>query len=596
MIMFRERFNSILKKFLIWRLHKVPDRTFIMFIAVLTGIAAGLAAVLLKNSVHYIRMGVTTWFSPDNENYLFIISPALGIFLVIIFLRQILKKKLEPGVAMVLRSKSQKNGRIEGHNMFSHLISSALTIGFGGSVGLEGPTVATGSAIGSNIGRLFHLNSKQIVLLIGCACTAAIAAIFKAPIAGLVFALEVIMLDLTMSSLIPLLLASVAATLTSYLFLGHDVIYFVERIDSFWMRHIPYYILLGILTGFLSLYFTKVYMFLHNGFAKIKSWITRFFIGSFALGLLIFLFPGLYGEGYEVINASLHGDYSYLFNNSLFYAFSDSIWIVIMVFVAIILLKVFAAGVTFGAGGVGGIFAPSLFIGANVGLFLSYVLKLLGFNVSSTNFALVGMAGTIAGVIHAPLTAIFLIAELTGGYGLFVPLMIVATLSYLTVRLFNQKSLFLQQLSKTGEIITHHKDKTVLSMMKVDQLIESNFICVKSDNTLRELIFAIERSTRNIYPVVDDEGKLEGIVFLDHIRHIIFKQELYDTTYVSNFMFMPQPLVNIKDTVEAVAEKFQDSGNYNLPVVDDNNKYVGFISRAKVFSNYRRLTKQISDE
>lgn len=591
-----EKINSLLKKFLIWRLRNVSDQTFIMALAMLTGVAVGLSAVILKNSVYFIRLWVIRWFPVTSENYIFIVAPAIGILLAVLFARYIIRHELPHGIAMVLHSEAKKKGKIAPHHMFAHIVTSALTVGFGGSVGLEGPTVATGSAIGSNIGKLFHLNQKQIILLLGCACTGAMSAIFKAPIAAIVFALEVIMLDLTMSSLIPLLLASISAALTSYLFLGNNVIYAVEKIDPFLMRDIPYYVVLAILAAFLSVYFSKIYLWILKSFSNIKSWLRRFVIGGVALGVLIFLFPSLYGEGYEVINASLHGDFNYLFDNTLYYNLSNNIPVIIGVFILVLLLKAFATAVTFGAGGVGGIFAPALFLGANLGLATAQIGKWLGFNVSFTNMALVGMAGTIAGVIHAPFTAIFLIAEITGGYSLFIPLMIVATLSYLIAKLFMPNSLYTHQLALRGELVTHHKDKAVLSMMKVDKLIETNFLCLKGTNTMHELIHAIERSTRNLYPVVDDDGKLEGIVFLDHIRHIMFKQELYDTTYVKDLMFMPEPLVNNNDTVETVAEKFQNSGNYNLPVVDDDFKYIGFISRAKVFSNYRRLSKHYSDE
>ena len=591
-----EKINQLLKKFLIWRMRNVSDQSFMMVLAMLTGVSVGLAAVVLKNSVHFIRLLVVKWFPAASENYLFIIAPAIGILLAVLFARYIIRQKLSPGIAMVLRSKATQKGKIPKHNMFSHLVTSALTVGFGGSVGLEGPIVATGSAIGSNIGTLFHLKQKQIILLLGCACTGAMAAIFKAPVAAIVFALEVIMLDLTMSSLIPLLLASLSAVLTSYLFLGNNVIYFVEKIDPFFMRDIPFYLVLGILAAFLSVYFSKVYIWVHHLFEKTDSWIKRFVTGSIILGVLIFLFPSLYGEGYEIINSSLHGNTGVLFDNTFYYSISNHIPVIVRVFLLVLMLKAFATAVTFGAGGVGGIFAPSLFLGANLGLFVAQVSRWLGFEVSYTNMALVGMAGTIAGVIHAPFTAIFLIAEITGGYSLFIPLMLVSTASYLITKLFMPNSLYTYQLARRGELVTHHKDKAVLSMLKVDQMIETNFICVKGGNTMHELVHAIERSTRNIYPVIDDDGKLEGIVFLDHIRHIMFKQELYDTTYVSDLMFMPEPLVNVNETVETVAEKFQESGNYNLPVVDDDMKYVGFISRAKVFSNYRRLSKHFSEE
>ncbi len=468
-------------------------------------------------------------------------------------------------------------------------------MGFGGSVGLEGPTVATGAALGSSIGQLFRFNYKQVVLLLGCACAGAMSAIFKAPIAGIVFALEVIMLDLTVASIIPLLMASASAALTSYLFMGDEFLYHFELTDKFTLSDSPYFIGLGILAGLVSLYFTRMYMSIGGLFEKIKKWQYRLLIGGATLGVLIFILPSLYGEGYEVVNLCLKGDYNHLFSNTLYHDYKDNIIAVIILFLAIVLFKVIATSITFGSGGIGGIFAPTLFMGANTGLFFAKGFNYLGIDINPSNFALAGMAGTIAGVLHTPLTAIFLIAEITGGYGLFLPLMITATISYATIKLFETNSVYTIQLAKRGELMTHDKDKAVLKRMCVEKLIESNFNIVNVDATLGELVKVISESERNIFPVLDEEGNLLGIVFLNEIRNIIFKPEMYENTFVRDLMFMPDTFVSPKEEMEDVAQKFHLTGHYNLPVLD-NGKYLGFVSRAKVFSSYRKLLKYFSDD
>ena len=584
-----------LRKFLKWRIKNVSSRQFIYLLAIITGLAVGLAAVTIKNSVHLIQRLLTSGFSDGYYHYLYIVYPVIGIFGTVIFTNYILKQKVGHGIPSVLYAISKTNGNIKRHNMFSSVVSSALTVGFGGSVGLEGPTVATGAAIGSNIGQLFHLNRKQIILLLGCACAGAMSAIFKAPIAAIVFALEVIMLDLTMSSLIPLLLASASAALTSYFFLGQDVIYTFKVIERFRFQDVPYFILLGLISGFVSVYFTRIYMLTGTLFGKLKSWQSKLIIGGVILGILIFFFPSLYGEGYEEINSALAGNNTYIFESTFYYDYRDSFIATIIIFVSIILLKVIATSVTFGSGGIGGIFAPSLFLGANTGLLFAKFANYFDANISESNFALVGMAGLISGVIHAPLTAIFLIAEITGGYQLFMPLMIVATISYATLRLFEKNSVYTIQLAKRGELMTHDKDKNTLSIMKIETLIETNFNPVNIDGTLRDLVKEIKLSPRNVFPVVDNENNFNGLVILDDIRHIMFQSEMYDNTYIRNLMFMPPVLVNKSDTMEEVASKFQHSGKYVMPVLEDG-RYIGFVSRANVFSKYRRLLKEYSDD
>jgi len=590
------RIGSLLDRFLDWRIRHINDQQFMILLGVVVGLSVGFSAVIIKNTVYLIEHLLTHNFSRDSFNYLYLVFPSIGILLAVVFSRFLLRKRIGHGVPSVLYAISKMNGRIRSHNMFSSVVSASLTVGFGGSVGLEGPTVATGAAIGSNLGRRLRLNQRQVISMLGFACAGAMASIFKAPIAAIVFALEVIMIDLTMSSLVPLLAASVSAALTSYFFLGQDVLYPFEVRESFQLGDTHYYIFFGVLAGLISVYFTRMYMGIENIFAKIKNWHTRLILGGISLGTLIFFLPSLYGEGYEAINSCLQGDYSYLFDTSLFSGFRDNMLVAIGLVLLIILTKVIATGVTFGSGGIGGIFAPTLFMGANTGLFFALVINYLHLGtLIPSHFALVGMAGLIAGVLHGPLTAIFLIAEITGGYKLFMPLMIVATISYATVRLFVTNSVYTFQLARRGELITHHKDKAVLTRMKVKNLIETNFSTIAPEATLRELVGKISRSRRNIFPVVDESGNFLGIVRLDDIRETMFDTELYDTTLVRSLMIVPEVLVDVQDNMEEVAEKFKRSGKYNM-VVLENGKYLGFVSRANVFSEYRNLLQQYSEE
>ncbi len=588
--------SSLIRRFLIWRVKKIDDRKFMMFLSIIIGILVGFAAVIIKNLVIIIQDLLRNDVDTQYHNYLYFAYPAIGILLVVLFTRYIVKKPVGHGIPTTLYAISQNNAKIKRHNMFSSIVTSALTVGFGGSVGLEGPTVATGAAWGSNIGRFFHLNYRQVVLLLACAGAGAMSAIFKAPIAAIVFVLEVIMLDLTMASLLPLLFASVSAAITSYLFLGMDVLYPIEITEKFNIGEIHYYILLGILSGLVSVYFTRVYKFVQDWFDTHKNSFYKWIIGASALGLIVFLFPSLYGEGYEAINDCLHGNNHYLFNNSLFYELQDNFIWVFVIFILVIFFKAIATSVTFGAGGVGGIFAPTLFIGANTGLMFAQAAHYLGIkDLSYSNFALVGMVGLIAGVLHAPLTAIFLIAEITGGYGLIMPLMIVASVSFAITRLFEKYSVYTYQLARRGELFTHNKDQVVLSILKVKKLVETNFLTISEDATLGDLVKVIAKSTRNIVPVIDEENNFLGRVFINEIRDIMFKRELYDSVKVNELMLMPSILVSPDESMEDVAKKFQFSEHYNLPVVE-NGRYIGFVSRANVFSAYRNLLKKFSQE
>lgn len=561
----------------------------------LVGLGVGLAAVIIKNLVHFIRVALEKGFRIDSDGYFIFVLPIIGIALTVAFIRYINRHSVGHGIPGVLFAISKNNGIMRSHNLYSSIITSALTVGFGGSVGLEGPTVATGGAVGSNIGRWLKLSYKESILLISCASAGALSAIFKAPIAGIIFALEVIMLDLTVFAVIPLLIASATAAMTSYLFLGQNFLYSFQLSEGFMMNQIHFYLIIGVLGGFASVYFLRVYVAISKFFEKFKSpWIRLIFAGGL-LGVIILLFPPLYGEGYEVINEGLRGEFVHLLEGTFFESWSNSFALTFIFLLILIGIKVVATTLTFAAGGIGGIFAPSLFMGANMGLLFGLTLNQMGIDVPVSNMALIGMAATLSGVVHAPLTAIFLIAEITGGYELFFPLMLASTISYGTTRYFVKNSVYTIQLAERGELMTHHKDRNILLMMKVTDLIETNFSSVRSDQKLRDLIRVITNSSRNIYPVVDDKNNLRGIVKLDDIRHIMFNQEMYDTTKISDLMITPEWTIESTDQMEEVARIFTESGRYNIPVLQ-NGKYLGFVSRAKVFSSYREMLKQFSDD
>ncbi len=583
---------SIYKRLFLLRIKHVGQKQFILILSALIGLFVGLGAVVIKNLVHLIQR-LTETIADNTHIYLYFIFPSIGILLAVMFIKYINRRPVQHGIPGVLHAISRKNGIINRHNLYSSIITSSLTVGFGGSVGLEGPTVATGAAIGSNIGRWFRLSYKDVTLLLGCACAGAMSAIFKAPIAAIVFALEVIMLDLTLASLVPLLVASATAAMTSYLFMGQNVLYSVNIQDVFIMKHVPYYLILGVAAGLMSAYFTKMYMFVTGLFEKIPSIWIRLSVGGLALGVLVFLIPSLYGEGYEPINSVLNGNYNYIFEHALYEKWSNSALAMLVILFFILAFKVIATSVTFGAGGIGGIFAPSLFLGSNLGLLTAKLLNLLGAEVPVNNFALIGMAGLIAGVIHAPLTAIFLIAEITGGYELFFPLMLVATISYATTRVFTANSVYTIQLAKRGDLMTHDRDKNVLLMMKVNNLIERDFNKIHPEATLGDLIKVIKKAHRNIFPVVDEDGIFHGIVKMDDIRHIMFDTDSWDTVTVRDLMFMPQFTINKDESMEEVTRKFHTSSRYNIAVLNEG-KYIGFVSRAKVFSAYREMLKKIS--
>jgi CIC family chloride channel protein len=593
----RAKTKRFIRRMNYWRARRMNAYYFMMIAGTITGFLTGLAAVVLKNLVHLIKAFIDSSFPEQMTNYFYFVFPIIGLILVYIFIKYVLRKTVGHGIPSVLYAISKNNAYIKPHNMFSSIISSSITVGFGGSVGLEGPTVATGGAIGANVGRLFNLDYQQKIILLGSAAAGAMAAIFKAPIAGVVFALEVIMIDLTTRSIVPILLASVSGSLTSFLFLGQNVLYPFTIESKFLVSQVPYYILLGILTGFFAVYFTKMYIYIDRLFSKIKKKFHRLMIGGILLGALIFIFPALYGEGYESINSCLQGDYKYLFKGNFFFDQSENILLLMFLFLAVVLLKVIATSVTFGAGGIGGIFAPTLFIGANVGLFFATVMNYFHItDISSSNSALIGMGGLIAGVLQAPLTGIFLIADITHGYELFVPLMITATIAYVTVKIFAKNNVYTFQLAKRGEVMTHHADKNILSLMKIEKVMETDFSVINPEQSLGELVKVISESKRNVFPVLYEDSTLAGIVTLDDIRKIIFIPALYDTYKVKDLMYYPSVTVSLKDTMETIAGKIQSSGKFNVAVLDEEGRYLGFVSRANVFSTYRKMLKSFSSD
>ncbi len=578
-----------------WRKRNMSERGFITAMSIVVGVFSGLAAVILKNAVQFTQHFVDSLLSQEVHNYIYFALPIIGIALTVILIKYVIRRNVIHGIPNVLHGISKKKGRIDTHNVYSSVVTSALTVGFGGSVGLEGPTVATGTAWGSWLAKTFRLNYKNTILILACASAGAMAAIFKAPIAAIVFAVEVIMIDLTVFSLVPLLLSSATAVVISYLFLGQTVLYPFQVTESFVMDDLLYYILLGIFAGFVSVYFSKIYVFFSGFFDRLKSSFTRVLFGGIGLGMLVFLFPSLYGEGYEAINAGLKGNLEYLFNNSFFFNLRDELWATLLLLVLVVLFKVVATSLTLGAGGIGGIFAPTLFMGVNTGMLFAHVNNLLGIHqINENNFALIGMAGLIGGVLHAPLTGIFLIADISGGYELFVPLMITATFAYIIVRTFTTYSVYHFQLAQKKELLTHDKDANVLRMLEVRELIENDFERLCPEATLRDLTVAISRNHRNLFPVVDDKGIMWGMVKMDDVRELIFRQDLYDTVKIKDLMYMPEYYISPDDDMEWVTNKFESSGRYNLAVIDKEGKYYGFISRARVFTKYRKQIVNVS--
>jgi len=589
-------FQALINSLVRWRISRISERNFIYILSLVVGLVSGLAALTLKKLIHLVEVQLTGWFQSNTYSFLYLAYPLLGITLTWLFLKYVVKDDIGHGVSKILFAISRKSGRLKRHNTWTSMVASSMTIGLGGSVGAEAPIVLTGASIGSNLARVFRLNYKYVILMIGCGAAGAIAGIFKAPIAGIIFTLEVLMLDMTMAYLIPLLISSVTAASLSYIFMGSAMVMKFDLVNAFTVQNIGYYILLGIVSGFVSYYFIRSIMWQEVQFRKIASPMTRLLVGGTILSFLVFMLPPLWGEGYTSIVKIFSGHGDDMLNNSVFYSWKDNSYLLLLFLGMILFLKVVATAATTGGGGIGGVFAPTLFMGAVTGFMLSRLLNtLFALQLPEENFALAGMAGLMAGVMHAPLTAIFLTAEITGGYGLFIPLIITSTVAYLTIMRFEPYSIYTKRLALRGDLITHHKDKAVLKLMQTRNLIETDFEILSPDASLGDLARAVSNSHRNLFPVVDEEGMLKGMVKLSEVRSLIFETSLYEKVKIKDLMYMPRHFVSPRDSMEEVAEKFQSSGRFNLAVID-NGKYVGFISRARVFSDYRENIRHFSSD
>lgn len=589
--------NIIVRKILIWRYKHLSERQFIYILSILVGFLAGIGAVILKNATHFFQHLLEGNLVRDYHHAFYFLFPIIGLTIVFFVIKYVIREKVSHGIPSTLFAISKRKGIMKRYQMFASILTAPITVGFGGSVGLEGPTVATGAAISSNVARWFHLNQTSRTLLIGCAAAGALSSIFKAPIAAIVFAIEVFSLDLTIASMLPLLLASLSAIITSRFFFGSDVILPFKIEAPFVINDIFYFVILGAIGGLVSIYFTEVYDRVHTFFDKISSPVKRLLVGGIGLGVLIYFIPPLYGEGFDVINNLLEGNSEGALQNNFMHLDLSNIWIVILLLFGLVFFKIIASAFTFGAGGVGGIFAPTLFMGSVMGNCVAKIINSTGFsNVSESNFTLVGMAGLMAGVLHAPLTAIFLIAELTGGYDLFIPLMLTAAISYSIAKYIHPYSVYAMQLGRKGELITHDKDHAVLTLMDIDRVIENTFVTVYSDMNLETMIKeAVVKSNRNIFPVIHKRNdKLIGIILLDDLRPIMFDQTLYKTIFARDVMQNPPEIIVIgKDKMTDIMQKFKESGAWNLPVVKDD-KYIGFISKSKLLTAYRNKLIEVT--
>lgn len=592
------RFREAFFAFLLWREHHINEKNFVLALALIVGIFTGVAAIALKWLIHYISEVLTAGINLESGNYMYILLPAVGVILTALYVRYVVRDDISHGVTRVLYAISQNKSRLKRHNIYTSVIASSVTIGFGGSVGAEGPIVYTGAAIGSNLGRLFRMSPRILMILVGCGAAAGIAGIFKAPIAGMLFTLEVLMLDLTAVSVMPLLIASITSTTLAYVYTGYEFEFFFAQTENFYTSRIPYVIMLGIVSGFISLYFTRVMNMMESFFRRFKNRWDKTLVGCLILSGLVFLFPPLYGEGYGSIVSLLNGDTSAIVNGSLFYGDRNQVGMLALFIGLVIATKAFATSATNGAGGVGGTFAPSLYVGCLTGFLFAFLVNNFGLGIvelSNKNFALMGMAGVMSGVMHAPLMAIFLTAELTGGYDLFLPLLIVSTISYGTIKFFEPYSIYTMRLAKRGELLTHHKDKAVLTLLKINNVIETDFIPVYPDMTLKDMVDTIAKSKRNLFPVLNENRELIGVVLLDEIRNIMFRPDLYRRMKVSTFMSIPPAKIEVGENMDAVMKTFDTTGAWNLPVVE-KGKYVGFVSKSKIFNSYRRVLRHYCDD
>ena len=578
-------------------LKKLSERDVMIILSLFVGICCGLAAVLLKSAIEFIHHSLTGWFEGEAYNFLYLVYPGIGMLIAMLFVRYIVKDNIGHGVTKVLQAVSKNESKIRSHNMWTSMAASSVTIGFGGSVGAEAPIVYTGAAIGSNVARYMGLSYKNMTILLGCGAAGAVAGIFKAPLAGVLFTLEILLFNISMTSILPLLLSTISATVISYIFLG-DKPPFECTISPFELHNLPFYILLGLFSAACSVYFTRMTLWLEDKIKSIQKPFVRWAISASCLGLLIFLFPPLFGEGYEHLHELLNGGTIDLEGQTILAFFLRKAWLVPVFFLLVLLLKVFSMSFTNAGGGVGGTFGPTLFIGAIAGFVLSRTINLIagpGF-VPEQNFVLVGMAGLMSGVMQAPMTAIFLIADMTGGYGLLIPLILTSTISYAATRMIEPYSIYTKRIAKKGELLTHDSDQAVLTLLKTGDLIESDFKTVRIDATLGELVDVVAESKRNIFPVVDSRNHFQGFVSLEDIRREMFKTQQYETTHVYNYMKSAPAYVYIDEKMDSVMRKFEQTEAWNLPVVEADRTYVGFVSKSKIFSAYRDQLKQVSHD
>lgn len=585
---------------MVWSKRGIKEKRFVLLLALVVGVLTAFAGLLLKWLISQIQYLLTHQFSASETQLLYLIYPVIGIFLTSIFIRRVVRDDIGHGVTKILFAIARKQSNIKTHNCWSSVIASAITIGFGGSVGAEAPIVLTGSAIGSNLGRMFHLTSKQLMLLVGCGAAGAVAGIFKAPIAGLAFVLEVLMIDMTMGSLLPLLVSCVTAATVTFTLTGTDPLFEFHNEYVFSAARIPANILLGIGCGLVSLYFTRTMNGLEGIFRRLRNPYARLALGGATLSVLIYLFPSLYGEGYDLVELLLNGkgeqDWLTALNHSLFYGHNNMLLIYLSL---VIVFKVFASTATNGGGGCGGIFAPTLFLGCIFGFVYSQVWNqhdVLGVTLDANNYALLGMCGLMSGVMHAPLTGIFLIAELTGGYQLFMPLMIVSVCAYLTIHIFEPHSIYAMRLARRGELLTHNTDRAILTLMSMDSVIDRYSKYLTPEMTLAEVVQQISVSKHNVFPVLNPQRQLVAVLYIDDIRHIMFRTELHHRFRVSQLMVEPAARLSTQDEMEMVVKVFEQTGAWTLPVVDSAGVFVGFIRKSRVFTMYRQMLADISNE
>lgn len=575
---------------------RLGEGKLLLILALIVGLGSGFAAVFLKQMIHFFQWILTGWFNTPADSFLYLLYPGLGMLMAMLFVKFIVKDNIGHGVTKVLIAVSKNESKIKGHNMWSSLVASSATIGFGGSVGAEAPIVYTGAAIGSNVARFMGLSYKNMTILLGCGAAGAVAGIFKAPLAGVLFTLEILLFNMSMTSILPFVISAMTATTVSYLFLGETVA-FPNTISKFAIGNFPYYVLFGIICGFGSLYFTRTTLRLEDKIKSIINPYKRWVISAASLGLFIFIFPPLYGEGYDVLTNLLNNNPAEAIGTSFFERILVRPWIVPLFFFAVFIFKVFSMSFTNAGGGVGGTFGPTLFMGGILGFVVSRALNLSGFaDLPETNFVLVGMAGLMSGVMQAPLTAIFLIAEITGGYSLLMPLIITSAVSFATIRFFEPYSIYTKRIAKEGALLTHDSDQAVLTLLKTDDLIETDFSKVGLEYTLRELVQVIAHSKRNLFPVVDRNNVIQGILLLDDVREVMFDTSRYDNEYVYTYMKEAPEFVYHNESMESVMNKFEYTGAWNLPVVEEDMTYLGFVSKSKIFSAYREQLQQVSHD